>query len=127
MPAARLALCLTGLAATAAGVAGIWLPGIPTTPFLLVALWAFDRSSPRLHRWLCTVPLLSAALTEARRFERERAIRRSVKASALCASWASLASVAVAGGSSGLLTALAFAAISCTLFMWYVPTADAAR
>lgn len=34
------------------GFMGVFVPGLPTTPFVLVAAWAAARGSARLHRWL---------------------------------------------------------------------------
>lgn len=43
---------VVGLFALALAVIGAVLPLLPTTPFLLVAAFAFARSSEKLHRWL---------------------------------------------------------------------------
>lgn len=34
------------------GALGVVVPGLPTTPFILLASWLFYRSSPRLQKWL---------------------------------------------------------------------------
>jgi len=45
-----------GLLFVAIGIAGVVLPVLPTTPFMLLALWAFARSSERFHTWLINHP-----------------------------------------------------------------------
>ena len=44
------------------GMLGMMLPVMPTTVFLLVALWAFSNSSLRFHHWLYSHPRLGRTL-----------------------------------------------------------------
>ncbi len=118
----RLAYLLIGGLATVLAIAGAMLPGLPTTPFLLLALWAFARSSERMLSWLERLPLLRHALAEARRFEERRAIRRSVKLTAVVMAWGSVLLTALASSSVLLTGIVATAAISGTFVMLWFPT-----
>ena len=76
----RTIYLIAGLLATALGIIGAFLPLMPTTPFLLIALWCFSRSSPRLEQWLLNHGTLGPPL---RNWQREGAIAGRTKALAV--------------------------------------------
>src|SRR5690606_41134853 len=74
LPIWVILLRLAGAGAVGLALAGTVLPLLPTTPFLLVAAWAFARSSPRLDAWLHAHPRLGPPLAA---WQARRAIPRS--------------------------------------------------
>ena len=71
----------------AIGLLGVVLPLLPTTPFMLLALWAFSLGSERFHAWLYHHRIFGPPL---RRWHEDRIIPRWVKALALGSMAASL-------------------------------------
>ncbi|WP_454856719.1 YbaN family protein [Rhizobium binxianense] len=78
--AMRLFLLCLGWAMVGIGLVGIFLPLLPTTPFLLLAAWLFSRSSPRLERWLFDHPWFGQPLRD---WRRDGAISRRAKICAI--------------------------------------------
>ncbi len=87
-PVRRHLLRLVGSASIAAAVAGVFLPLLPTTPFLLVAAWCFARSSPRLDAWLRAHPRFGPLIRD---WEERGAVPAKAKALAVTGMSASLA------------------------------------
>jgi len=71
----------------ALAVVGVFLPGIPTIPFLLLSAWFSAKGSGHLYRWLYEHPRLGRILID---WERRGAISRTSKVlavSMLLVSW----------------------------------------
>ncbi len=48
----KIIFIICGLVCVVLGSLGIVVPGLPTTPFILLASWLFYRSSENLRKWL---------------------------------------------------------------------------
>lgn len=105
---------LLGLLATVAGIAGIILPLVPTTPFLLLATFAFARSSPTLHNWLVTHPTLGPPIAN---WNTYGAINRRSKITAMVLMAAALALSLSVNAPIAAIFAQAVAMIAASVFI----------
>ena len=90
--AVRSGLLVFGGLNVVLGVIGALLPVMPTTVFLLIALWAFSKSSLRMHWWLYNHPRLGRTI---RHWHSHRVIPVRAKLLAVASMTASLAYVAL--------------------------------
>ena len=120
-PVVRAVLVVVGTAALILGVIGIFLPVLPTTPFLLVAAACYARASKRLYEWLLGQPSLGPIVAE---WRRSRSLPAGVKMRAL-------AIVAITFGVSivlidGVMLRIGLVVIGVVLaaFLYRIPTAQ---
>ncbi|MET0609731.1 YbaN family protein [Pseudomonas caspiana] len=81
-PGSRLSRLLFGMLAYISlgiGIAAIFIPGLPTTEFILLAAWAATKSSPRLSAWLENHKLFGPILSN---WRNGRRVTRKAKISA---------------------------------------------
>lgn len=76
----RLSWLALGCVCLVLGAAGVLLPLVPTTPFLLLAAFAFAKSSERLHLWLVEHPVFGPPIID---WKERRAISRRAKTVAM--------------------------------------------
>lgn len=118
----KILYALLGFATTALGILGVWVPGLPTTVFILIALWAFSQSSHRLHRWLTRIPILKSTIHEAHRFQKEGTVDIRAKIVSQACSWLSFIGVTIVFQNIVISTIVGLLAVSCSVFMYWVPT-----
>lgn len=84
---ARLTALVLAYFFLALAIVGVFLPGVPTVPFLLLVAWFSAKGSKRLHRWLYEHPHFGTLILD---WEKHGAISRKSKVAsviALGASW----------------------------------------
>ena len=72
----RVLLWTAGTVSLILGLIGVVLPGLPTTPFVLLAAACYAKASPRLHAWLLNHRLTGPMLRD---WESDRSLTRRSK------------------------------------------------
>jgi uncharacterized membrane protein YbaN (DUF454 family) len=109
-----------GVLALLLGILGLFLPLLPTTPFLLLASWCFARGSTRLHRWLLSHRVFGEYL---RNFEAGRGIPLKAKILATVMLWASLLLAMRRFDTPAIPVLLALTGACVSIYLWrFLPT-----
>ncbi|SMC98694.1 YbaN family protein [Rhizobium sp. RU36D] len=111
----RILLLLIAWLAVGLGIIGIFLPVLPTTPFMILAAALFARTSPRFEQWLIDHPRYGKPLTD---WRREGAIARKAKIASISLMTASYGIVWFAGPQSlALRIAIGIILLCCAVFV----------
>ena len=79
----KIIYVILGFVSMGLGIAGSFLPGLPTVPFLLLTSFFFARGSERFHRWFTQTKIYKNYLED---FEKNRSMTLKVKIGLLCLS-----------------------------------------
>ena len=103
-PLFRIVLLITGIVAAFLGFAGIFIPLLPTTPFLLLASWCLVRSSEKANLWLLNNRFLGPYV---KNYKSGHGISRRNKIFSLAFLWITI------------ITSVLFSSGVFPLFAWY--------
>lgn len=119
--AVKIALWRT-LAAVAVllGLIGVFLPGLPTVPFLLVAAWAGGKGWPQLEQWLLAHPRHGPTI---RRWRDHGAVPRRAKWAATLMMAASAGLMALSPAPLAAKVGVPLVMLAVALWLWRRPEA----
>ncbi|MBK8117858.1 MAG: YbaN family protein [Sulfuritalea sp.] len=118
----RVVLWTIGSIALLLGIIGIFLPGLPTTPFVLVAAACYARASETFYRRLIENPTVGPLIVEWRRHRsipyRIKWVAITLMSLTICVSIWTLSALA------WLQALLACIGIATAIWLWRIPSRD---
>lgn len=117
-PIKRALLIVAGTLSLLSGIVGLFLPIIPTVPFVILAAFCFADSSERLHSWLLGNRHFGSII---RNFELGRGIPRQIKFRAIALLWLSMGISSWIIGKPLLYLMLPAIGIGVSLYLYRMP------
>jgi uncharacterized membrane protein YbaN (DUF454 family) len=117
----RIVWAVGGALALVAGIVGIFLPLLPTTPFVLLAAFCFSRGSARCERWLLEHPRFGPMVRDWR--ERRAVPLRAKQFATVMMAAGSLWAAFTLASPMAWLPALVCTAVA--VWLWRLPTRGA--
>ncbi|MFT4149240.1 MAG: YbaN family protein [Paracoccaceae bacterium] len=114
----RLVWLMLGCLSLAIGIVGVFLPLLPTVPFLLLAAIGFSRSSKRLHDWLLSHPIYGPPIS---RWQERGAISRRAKIVATLSIIAGVGAALLLGIRQTIIAIQIVVLAGSLLFIWTRP------
>jgi len=115
----KIILIIFGFISLFLGIIGVFLPVMPTTPFILLAAACFARSSERFHQMLLNNKYFGDIV---RNYEKGLGISRRIKMRALFLLWFSLIFSSVISGSAAVFMILTAVGAGVSFYLLRLPT-----
>ena len=111
---------IVGTISLAAGIVGIFLPVLPTTPFILLSAWCFFRSSSKIYNWVISNERFGPTVEN---YQEGRGITKPTKVKAIVMMWLTItASIYLTIRNMYLIAFLYLIAIGVTIYLYRLPT-----
>jgi uncharacterized protein len=121
----RRVLASLGIVSVGLAIVGVFVPGLPSTEFVLAASYLFARSSPTLDAWLNRNRWLGPSL---RKFRETRGMPRKVKALLLVWMWTGIgisAYTLATAGAAAQIGVVALGVMGTVSILFFVRTTGA--
>lgn len=111
---------IIGCLSLAAGIIGVFLPVIPTTPFIMLSGWCFFRSSKKLYQWVISNETFGPTIEN---YQSGRGMTVKTKIRAIVMMWLAITvSVYFFITNIYLISFLYLIAVSVTVYIYRLPT-----
>ena len=113
---------IVGVLSLGAGIIGVFLPVLPTTPFILLSAWCFFRSSTRFYEWVISNKRFGPTIQN---YQEGRGITQPTKVRAIVMMWLAITvSVYFFITNIYIITLMYAIAVAVTVYIYRLPTLE---